>query len=126
VLNETPAAGSWMVCDELEGASEGCALRPVNASQTPIVMDLSVCWCWRKAAKKESEEDDREVARFRWSSVVMMEWRSRDSQLFHVQRRKPAERLRNTAFGLGYRGVRDKFRVTDRRYTNTEHLWQWQ
>jgi hypothetical protein len=44
-LKETPAAGSWMVCDalELEGASEGCALRPVNASQTPIVTGLSVC-----------------------------------------------------------------------------------
>jgi hypothetical protein len=44
LLNETPAAGSWMVCDalELEGASEGCALRPVNASQTPIVMDSGV------------------------------------------------------------------------------------
>jgi hypothetical protein len=36
-LKETPAAGSWMVCDALEGVSEGCDLRPVNASQTPIV-----------------------------------------------------------------------------------------
>jgi hypothetical protein len=54
-----------MVCDalELEGASEGCALRPVNASQTPIVTGSDVCWCWRVAVEKGSEEGDREVAR---------------------------------------------------------------
>ena len=37
LLKETPGAGSWMVCDALEGASWGCDLRPVNASQTPIL-----------------------------------------------------------------------------------------
>lgn len=64
-----------MVCDalELEGVSEDCALRPVNASQTPIVMVSGVVWWWRRAAVKESEEIDREVARCRWSSVMMME-----------------------------------------------------
>lgn len=37
LLKETPDAGSWMVCDALEGESVGCDLRPVNASQTPIL-----------------------------------------------------------------------------------------
>jgi hypothetical protein len=93
-----------MVCDalELEGASEGCALRPVNASQTPIVTESGVSRVWRVAEEKGSEEEasDGEVARWRCSSRVMMEWRGRrdaavvpsDSQLFHVQRRKRAER----------------------------------
>lgn len=40
LLNDTPAAGSWMVCDALEDESEGCDLRPVNASQTPILADV--------------------------------------------------------------------------------------
>lgn len=45
LLNETPGAESWRVCDALEEElSEGWDLRPVNASQTPILTAEDV---WR-------------------------------------------------------------------------------
>lgn len=44
LLKETPGAESWRVCDALEELSEGWDLRPVNASQTPILTAEDV---WR-------------------------------------------------------------------------------